>query len=246
MVDREYKEHEVEWDNSQIRRFWDFYSRYEAYEDNYFSKQVRDGLINFSLRYANIDGNILDYGAGKGHLIECLLSNNMGNITGCDFSKNAIDYISDRFKDNPMFKTALLIDKTSFSLKEMNFNCVFLVEVIEHLRDDFLDATLKEIYRVMGHGAILIVTTPNNENLNEAKAICPDCGAIFHNMQHVRSFTVIGLRTLFEAYNFKTIFCSDINLICYRKKNGIKRMVKRLYKLLTKHPEPHIVYIGKK
>lgn len=245
-MDRGYKEHEVGWDNSQIRRFWDFHSRCEAYEDNYFSKQVSEGLINFSLRYVDINGNILDYGAGKGHLIEYLLSNNMGNITGCDFSKSAVDCISNRFKNNAMFKRMLFIDNIPTSLKEVNFNCIFLIEVIEHLRDDFLDAILKEIYRVMKHGATLIVTTPNNENLSEGKVACPDCGAIFHAMQHIRSFTTVDLRTLFEAYDFKTVFCSDVNLLYYRKKGRVKNRIKKLYKILTKHPEPHIVYIGKK
>jgi len=56
---------------------------------------------------------------------------------------------------------------------------VLLIEVVEHLKSDILDATLREIHRIMRPGGVLLITTPNNEDLSRSMKFCPDCGAIF-------------------------------------------------------------------
>jgi len=82
------------------------------------------------------------------------------------------------------------------------FDVVLLIEVVEHLRSDILDATLREIHRVMRPGGVLLITTPNNEDLSRSMKFCPDCGAIFHEWQHVRAWDVVGLAKELKAYGF--------------------------------------------
>jgi ubiquinone/menaquinone biosynthesis C-methylase UbiE len=79
---------------------------------------------------------------------------------------------------------------------------VTLIEVIEHLDDGPLGGALSEARRVLDVGGVLMITTPNAEDLRASTVQCPDCGAQFHVMQHVRRWTVEGLADLLLANGF--------------------------------------------
>lgn len=84
------------------------------------------------------------------------------------------------------------------------FDTVIMSEVLEHLDDEVLTATLGEVHRVLRPGGRFIGTVPARENLANAAVVCPDCGNHFHRWGHQRSFTVEQM-----AEQLKTRFIID-------------------------------------
>ena len=242
----EYREHDIEWDDKKIERFWQAQHSNSALENNYFTKQVGDKVLDYILKYIDVTDSILDYGTGKGHMVEHLLKRNFGDVTGCDFSKDSVAIVNEKFKNISGFNGCILIEKLPSSLAQESFDCLFFIETIEHLTDKHLNDTLEEIARVMKRGASLVITTRNDENLDILKVCCPDCGAIFHRVQHVRSFTMFSLCSLIESYGFKVIFCDAIDLHNYGRGKFFKRVVKRILGLSKNSRPQNLICIGEK
>lgn len=233
--------HSVEWTNEKLTRFWDWHNT-KDYQDNWFTKQVGDGLINFVTKHVKIEGDILDYGSGKAHFTNLLLQFKRANISSSDFSEKAVNYAQAAFKSKKNFKGAYLLKTLPSDIKKESFNIVFLLETIEHLTENYLNATLREINRILQKNGKLIITTPSNENLIANYVHCPDCGAVFHRMQHMRSFSETKLAKLVDSYNFSKILCHSLHLGVYKNKNLIKRCI-----VTNLFPQkPNLIYIGKK
>ena len=86
-------------------------------------------------------------------------------------------------------------------------------EFIEHLTDEVLENTIKEIKRVIKPGGYLIVTTPNDENLQNETTICPECGCVFHRWQHVRSWNISSIKTYLTDMDFDVIYVKALKWI---------------------------------
>ena len=63
------------------------------------------------------------------------------------------------------------------------------MEVVEHLYDDDLHICLQNIRRLLVPGGLLIVTTPNSEDMSLSMIPSPESGQLFHRWQHVRVWT---------------------------------------------------------
>ena len=61
-------------------------------------------------------------------------------------------------------------------------------EVIEHLSNEILYATVKELHRVLKKGGKLFITVPAFEILEENTFYCPTCDCHMHKWGHERSF----------------------------------------------------------
>ncbi len=242
----EYKEHIVEWTDEKVNHFWNFLNNYEPYEGVWFSRQVGDAIVKLSQKYLKIKSRAeaLDYGVGKGHLSEYLLKKN-NHLTVCDFSLEAVTDINKRFKHYPNFQKAILIRQLPSELESKKFDIVFLVEAVEHLTDSYIDTTLVEIKRVLKPNGIVMITTPNEENLSLSNVCCPECGAIFHRVQHVRCFNRESLLSLIKPHGFIPLFCQSVNLEDYKKIN-FERLIRFLYRRIFRNSakKPHLVYIG--
>jgi SAM-dependent methyltransferase len=240
-----YKRHLVEWTPELISRFWDE-RQTEGPETEWFTYQVGKDLVKYVNRKIRIQGNVLDYGCGKGHLINQILKMTPAYVSGCDFSSESVAYVNDHFLKKNRFQQCFLVDGSPLPIKPGNFNCVFFLETIEHLKDEMLVKAIAALDRNLSKEGYLIVTTPNNEKLEERTVCCPECGAVFHRMQHVRSFDVASLTKLFENHGLKTVDCRAVNLRGYTRWWGIHRFL-----LFALHPrrhlkKPHLVYIGRK
>jgi hypothetical protein len=120
------------------------------------------------------------------------------------------------------------------------------VETIEHLTEEAFDSAFKEIGRIMKQGASLIVTTRNNENLDLTGICCPECGAIFHRVQHIRSFTSALLKNLVESYGFEVTFCEAVNLGDYKRKSLVRRIANCIPHPSAKSQPPDLICIAQK
>ena len=126
---------------------------------------------------------------------------------------------------------------------------VFFLETVEHLPDTKLLPTLGEIRRILKTDGVLICSTRNEENLLKNKVLCPDCGCVFHRMQHVRSFSAEILTKSMEGCGFKTIYCNGVFLFDFL--DGLyfsmKRLMRKCRDLLLGDPAgPNLIYIGRK
>ena len=70
-----------------------------------------------------------------------------------------------------------------------SFDAVILSEVLEHLDDATLAATLGEVARVLRPGGRVIGTVPADERLEEQLVVCPHCASRFHRWGHAQSFS---------------------------------------------------------
>jgi SAM-dependent methyltransferase len=73
-------------------------------------------------------------------------------------------------------------------------------EVIEHLDDLTLAATMDELRRVLKPGGYFMGTSPDNEDVVAKTMTCPRCGERFHRVGHVRSFTRQSLSKFLQSY----------------------------------------------
>ena len=79
-------------------------------------------------------------------------------------------------------------------------------EVIEHILDADLPASLERLRRFVKPGGRIIVSTPHNEDLDLGSAYCPVSNRLFHRWQHVRAFTPRKLEETFGNYGFRRVF----------------------------------------
>jgi len=202
----EFREHKIEWNDEKVSRLWDFYSRTYPYNQSYFTKAVgRDILKRTEKIIGQLDGKvILDFGCGPAFFVDHMkdLKIKPKKYIGLDFSKDSIENISNK-KEVDFSTEGIFVQSMPSSLEDNSVDICFLIEVVEHLNDDYLDSTLKEIYRVLKPGGKLIITTPNNEDLDFSTNFCPECGCIYHKYQHVRVWDQDTLASVLSSYSFK-------------------------------------------
>jgi hypothetical protein len=71
--------------------------------------------------------------------------------------------------------------------------------------------------------------------------MCPECGAVFHQMQHVRSWSAATLAEFVGQFEFETQSAKAIVLSRYR---GLMGLAHRLR--FARGKRPNLVYIGMK
>lgn len=193
-----FEPHEVEWTPEKVNRFWDgFTNRTEEF----FSAVYGRSLVSIvaSLR----PERYLDIGCGTGELVMRAAQAGIRAV-GIDSSPELVHQATNattkmRNSARPEFRHAPAV---AIPFEEGAFDVASLVEVVEHLDDETLAATLAESRRVLRPGGVLLVTTPNNENLQSIAVHCPDCGARFHPIQHVRSWTMNSLARALSVAGF--------------------------------------------
>jgi 2-polyprenyl-3-methyl-5-hydroxy-6-metoxy-1,4-benzoquinol methylase len=198
----------LQWTDELVERFWSYRT---TPIHQYFAEQAARPLLRRIKGYAPANCEALDYGCGTGHLIPALLKADYF-VTATDYSDKAVMAANERFRQDPRFRGAWSIAEL-LELKKQ-FSLVFLLEVIEHLSDAALEDTLTRLERLTAPGGLLVVTTPNEENLYDSHVYCPTCNHTFHRMQHVRSWSPKSLTAFLKARGFETlnVACTDLAL----------------------------------
>ncbi|NOY51640.1 MAG: class I SAM-dependent methyltransferase [Chlorobi bacterium] len=156
--------------------------------------------------------SILDIGCGNG-----IITNVLGekyNVTAVDRSKEALKFVETK-------KINASADK--IPLTDNSFDMVFSSELLEHLPNNVLEGAITEIKRLSKK--YIFITVPNAENPNKLLIKCPSCHYIFNSPNHLRSFNIKKLETLFDEYKLLKSFTFGKkvryynNLISIIKKN---------------------------
>lgn len=242
-----YNPHNLEWTDEKIARFWNFRNNNMNFDQTWFTEQVGDAVLKFVNKKAPIKGKVLDYGTGKGFLVEHLLNGYPGiEVYACDFTDTVAAGTGEKYKNRPQFKGCKHISKLPTDYTDASFDMVFLIETIEHLTDEYLFSTMQELYRVLKPGGTLVITTPNNEKLEKKFVHCADCGASFHHMQHIKSWSENSLGALAQQFNFSTLYCKGMNLKWYSKGGFFQYAMDQVKRVVGTPNTEHLVYIGKK
>lgn len=247
MANIDYNPHLLEWTDEKVERFWNFYNSYEPYKGTWFTELAGEAILKFVNKKFKLGGKMLDYGTGKGFLLQNLLDKYPGiELYACDFTESLVNETNTKFRSKAAFKGCKHITRLPTEYEDNTFDFVFLIETIEHLTDNYLNATLSEINRILKPGGIIVITTPNDEMIEANYVHCADCGATFHQMQHVRSWNAEKLRVITGKFNFETKFSKAIHLNWFQKKGYYYQSVSRLKEIFGKKHTPNLIYLGKK
>lgn len=243
----EYKPHLLEWTDEKVARFWNHRNNNPGYDDTWFTQQVGDAVANFVHKHVPIKGKVLDYGTGKGFLLDHLIKDYpAAELYACDFTDSLASEVDEKYRNHKGFKGCAHLTTLPSGYDDNVFDLVFLVETIEHLTDNYLHGTMQEIHRILKPGGAIVITTPNDEKLERTYVHCTDCGATFHHMQHIRSWNAGKLGILAQEFQFSTVFCEGVNIQWYGKKGFVYYAADQARKLFTKPHKNNLVYIGKK
>jgi ubiquinone/menaquinone biosynthesis C-methylase UbiE len=189
-----FRPHQVEWTDEKVARFWDYLARQDAGE--FFSEKHAPDLVARLVRAAH-PGTAVDIGCGTGPLVEELANRGI-NAIGVDSSQGVLDAARQRVP-GARFELGSV---TALPFVDQSIDAATLIEVVEHLDDETLHAAITEVARILRPGGVLMVTTPNAEELSASTRQCPDCGAEFHVYQHVRRWTASTLHAYLDARRF--------------------------------------------
>jgi len=153
--------------------------------------------------------SILDVGCGNGNLVNTIVSDFSSKfkpVVGMDISTEALKYVrSEKF----------LGGISQLPFKDSSFDLVIASEVLEHLPYSDLREGISEIQRVSNR--YIIITVPNDEDLESDLRCCPNCFCWFNKHFHMNSFNKSKLNKLFNQAQMKYIkkIGPDIEYISY-------------------------------
>jgi 2-polyprenyl-3-methyl-5-hydroxy-6-metoxy-1,4-benzoquinol methylase len=245
-----FREHEIEWDDKKVSRLWDYYSRTSLCSVVYFSKAFGHHILRHSGLSLGMPLEVLDFGCGPGFIWNHLSQMEARwQYTALDFSPDSVKKVNEMANGHKCFKGAQHVSSLPTDLPEAHFDVVLLFEVAEHLNDAYLDSTLAEVARLLKQGGVVVITTPNEEDLSKSKKLCPECGAIFHEWQHVRSWSVASLSTRLKQHGFSLRMAKTLDFTTQDfTAQGVFRKIKRIARrLLNGDPgTPHMIAVFQK
>ena len=225
----------LEWTDEQLSTFWGYYAEHR--QEDYFTRQFGDRILHITRGFYPADASVCDYGCGPGFLLEKLLATH--RAAGCDFTERNLAAVRDRVGANRTLIGAFKVTEVPAGLA---FDAVYVVETVEHVLDRHIDGFFGNLVRLVRPGGVVIVTTPNSEDLSGSTVFCPGCRHEFHRWQHVRTFDAHSLSGFFNKAGFFPVrtFTTD-----FSARGPWSRAKARLRPMLRKK-NPHLVYVGRR
>ncbi len=220
--------HDVQWTPDKIKGFWDYIAGNPALSRMYFTLEVGKGVARDVAHTLDLRGKeVLDFGAGPGNLFLPLAGSIPGlRYHGADFSSGSVEEMRRRFTGHASFAGAHVIDGFPSSIPG-SYDAIVCCEVVEHLDDATLQNVFREFARLIKPGGTLYLTTPNDEDLEESKVMCPDCGGVFHRWQHQRSWRGEALTQALAPHGFKVRLVEELTYANRPFLGGLKTAAKR-------------------
>ena len=171
-------------------RLWSYYQNQacESFDSSY-------SRLQFLAKRCPPGSMVLNIGAGSGYL-EAILAQRGVVAHSLDPSELTINRLNVELAMAGRAKQGYC---HAMPFPDNYFDCVIMTEVLEHIHKDFLDASLREVRRVLKSGGRLIGTVPYKEVLRDNEVFCPHCQAQFHRWGHLHSFDLRTLRHLLQC-----------------------------------------------
>jgi ubiquinone/menaquinone biosynthesis C-methylase UbiE len=134
---------------------------------------------------------VLDVGAGNGFFVNSLkIYPGFVKIVGLDQSKEALKHVQTE---------RVLGSISNLPFENSSFDLVTCLEVLEHLPQDDFKKGILELQRVSKK--YILITVPNENNLEHSLVMCPECYCWFNPYFHMRSFNKENLKNLLNNFN---------------------------------------------
>lgn len=202
---------------------WDYFQNegVEAFDQN-------RPRLEFLVNQLAPGQRVLDIGVGSGGLIEMGLAKKV-EMWGLDPGERAIARVRDNLGLGDRAVTGY---SQNMPFETGSFDVVVMTEVIEHLADEIIEPTLKEVRRILRPGGRFIGTVPARENLGESMVVCPSCEHHFHRWGHLRSFDIAALQRLLSS-QFDRVSVEERFFIDWDKVGWGRRMAELLKRFLS-------------
>lgn len=188
---------------------------YEGLEENYYERlnskkyllrywfhNSRNEKINTLVKkYYRPSQVIVDLGCGN-----VLWNQNLLPVVGVDINENFLNFSFDRKR----ISQKVLADLHHTTLPDNYADIIVITEVLEHLSDN--DTTIKEIYRILKPGGVVICSVPYDTNISLWKPLfflqCFYRGTIkkepYYQQQcgHINHFSPRSISQLFTRHQF--------------------------------------------
>ena len=163
-------------------KIWDYFQNDSEISNLVFESSTR---YKFIAEKITTKLDVLNIGVGRGGLEEVLISKGI-NVFCLDPNEKSIQRV---ITELGLIDRAKVGYSQSIPYENNSFDTVVMTEVLEHLSDEVIRNTLKEVHRVLRTGGKFIGTVPADENLLRQRVVCPDCGKLFHQWGHLQSFS---------------------------------------------------------
>jgi SAM-dependent methyltransferase len=195
---------ELEWTPELVDRFWSRLAETRLRELS-FGRLNGERLLALVEPYLSPARGHVDFGAGDGDVLRLMLVRGLPPAAyevakGRRRRLQATDIARD-----PSFLGVVGPDSGEV------FDVLLMLDVIEHVVDRQLDATFDTIRDLLRPGSVIIVSTPNSEDLELGAAYCPLSDRIFHRWQDVRAFTPDDLADLLAQQGFERILVQRVD-----------------------------------
>ena len=227
------------WTPELARRFWDYHSvNSETYFTSQFGKQLLRRLRN-QLKKESV---VLDYACGVGALSGLLLESGH-KVAAADMSPESVAKVRAKYDGLPNWIGGFLVSELLKAGRK--FDVIMLIEIIEHVDTAALASIIDDVRRLLRPGGLVVVTTPNEEDLSVETVYCPCCNSTFHRWQHVRSWSAGDVAKLFVDNGMVPleVVATDLSL---RLQDGIIRYVAKMaLQKMRARRAPHLVGIAR-
>lgn len=208
-------------------KIWDYFQNDTEVASIAFNARPR---YEFLANQATAGMSVLNIGVGRGGLEALLITK--GVIVSClDPSEAAIDKIREQYA---LGERARVGFSQNMPFTDNQFDIVVMSEVLEHLTNEVIQATLIEVKRVLKTGGRFIGSVPADEKLLDNRVMCPHCGEHFHRWGHQQTFSVQSLKSLLtQQFDNTTItrhFFGEVRTLNWKGRLGwfLKKLLIRL------------------
>lgn len=227
----------------------------QAEQDNIWKHHQNQATGVFDLSYSRLrflvercpPGTVvLNIGVGSGHLEEMMLARGVV-IYSLDPSEDSISRLQVELDMGDRAKQGY---GSNIPFEDGYFDKVIMTEVLEHIPDDTLPATLDEVRRVLKLGAEFTGTVPYQEDLRIKEVFCPNCKYQFHQWGHCQSFDLVSLGGLLQKHSFSVKKLYPRSFPDFRRP-GLKLFIKSVFRYaLGRMGEtlvgPNLYFVAKK
>jgi SAM-dependent methyltransferase len=154
----------------------------------------------------HLKGEILEIGSGIGNISKLVIESDHF-ITLSDYNKEYCTILRDEFSTKKNVRDVIQIDllhpefEKKFSQQKEKFDCIFLLNVIEHIEDDKL--SIKNCRYLLKESGHLILLAPAYSWLY---------GTFDQQLGHYRRYTIKTMSQLLESQNFEILSGSYFNI----------------------------------
>ena len=148
-----------------------------------------------------------------------------------DISKNQVRFTQELLGN----KQNVVGGSQNLPFKENSLNCVFMVEVLEHIPPEDAEKSLVSIYRTLKRGGIFLLTTPNYRSLWPLiEFFWNKVNPINYNEQHINKQSIGKLRENLVKCGFKNIDVETIFIISPFLSLFSKKLAERFFRIEKK------------